>query len=136
MVPLTAHPCTGRGARAGSLPWLLLPAALAALALLATPGPTVAQTERPVPRPDPLNPRAAVPPLVHGSALASYRRLAEVPVGSWREANDQVARIGGWRAYAREANEPQVPAAAPAAAASTPPARLPGHVGHRDPPAK
>ena len=48
---------------------------------------------------------ASVPPtgaLTHRSAFEGYRPFAEQPVGSWREANDVVGRIGGWKAYARE----------------------------------
>ena len=65
---------------------------------------------------DPLNAQAVVPSLVHTSAFAAYRRHAEAAPIDWKEANDTVTRIGGWRAYAREAAE-QSPAA-PAAAAS------------------
>lgn len=66
-------------------------------------------------RPDPSNPAATTPPLVHRSALATYRRLAaDNPPVAWRAANDQVERSGGWRAYAREANAPSAPASAPA----------------------
>jgi hypothetical protein len=71
-------------------------------------------------RPDPLNPGAAVPAATHASALARYRGAADVKVGSWREANDMVARIGGWRVYARESAQPEA-ATAPAPAASQPP---------------
>ena len=46
--------------------------------------------------------------------MSGYRPLAEAPVGSWKEANERVNRIGGWRAYAREAAQP---ASAPASAA-------------------
>lgn len=76
--------------------------------------PVAAQT---APRPDPLDPRAAVPPVVHRSVLSGTRPPpAEVPVGSWKDANDTVARIGGWRAYAREAARPEPKASAPKAA--------------------
>jgi hypothetical protein len=68
-------------------------------------------------RPDPLNSGAAVPAATYASALARYRSATEVRVGSWREANDTVARIGGWRVYAREAAQPE---AAPAPAPSQP----------------
>ena len=57
--------------------------------------------------------QAPVPPLRHVSALPSHTRSAPVVVGDWPALNQQVARIGGWRAYAREA-------AAAAAAASAP----------------
>ncbi len=63
-------------------------------------------------RPDPLNSRAEVPVLRHDSALASYRRLGEDRSLGWKDANDAAQRIGGWRAYAREA-------AAPASAAAS-----------------
>ena len=72
-------------------------------------------------RPDPLNAQASVPRLVHESAFTHYRRLTDVPVGSWRDANDTVSRIGGWRVYAREAAQPASPAASvPADSASAP----------------
>ena len=56
---------------------------------------------------------------------------------SWREANDTAARIGGWRAYVREAQQPDPAASAPAAT----PAQLAtiampmpqGHGGHKMP---
>lgn len=60
---------------------------------------------------DPLNAQANVAPLVYESAFTQYRRLTDGPVGSWRDANDTVTRIGGWRAYAREAAQPASPAA-------------------------
>ncbi|MBC7938909.1 MAG: hypothetical protein H7Z19_03950 [Chitinophagaceae bacterium] len=37
------------------------------------------------------------------SAFEGFRPFADQPVGSWRDANDTVGRVGGWRAYAREA---------------------------------
>lgn len=82
---------------------------------------------------DPLQPGAAVPPLVYTSPLARYRAAREVEVGSWREANDTVARIGGWRAYAREAGQPEapVPVHAPAPAPAVPSSpTAPGHGKH------
>jgi hypothetical protein len=72
---------------------------LAALALTWT----VPSGAQPAPaRPDPADARAAVAPLAHRSALADYRKAAAPPT-AWRDANDTVERIGGWRAYAREA---------------------------------
>jgi hypothetical protein len=55
---------------------------------------------------DPLDAKAAVPLLVHRSSLSSYRSAHDVRVGSWREANDTVTRIGGWRVYTRETESP------------------------------
>jgi hypothetical protein len=41
--------------------------------------------------------------LQYTSALAGYQAYSDQAVLSWREANDRVGRIGGWRAYAKEA---------------------------------
>jgi hypothetical protein len=75
------------------------------------------------PRPDPLDAKAATAPLVHRSALSAYKPFAaESPAVAWRDANDAVLRIGGWRAYAREAAAPaaSAPASAPAATVPAP----------------
>jgi hypothetical protein len=82
------------------------PALLAAALLLATASASGGD------KADPLNPRAEVPALRHDSALATYRRLGENEALGWKNANDAAQRIGGWRAYAREA-------AAPASAAAS-----------------
>jgi hypothetical protein len=80
------------------------------------------------PRPDPLDPQAAVPAAAHNSALGSYRRGAEVTLGSWKAANETVNRIGGWRTYAREAPPPD-----PARGAPTRPPPAPGADADRQP---
>jgi hypothetical protein len=68
---------------------------------------------RPAPAADPLDPAASVPAQVYRSSLANdYRRLRVEPAVPWRDANETVGRIGGWRAYAREAAEPAAPEAA------------------------
>lgn len=95
-------------------------AALPALAQTATAPP-------PGERLDPLDASAPVPSALHRPALREYRRITDNPAVPWREANDQVERIGGWRAYAREA------AAAARAAASPASAPAPGHSGHTRP---
>ena len=41
--------------------------------------------------------------VVYQSPISGYQPYADQPVQSWREANDRVGRIGGWRAYAKEA---------------------------------
>lgn len=91
----------------------LLPAVGCTAALLALACAASAQTP---PRPDPLDPGAMVPRAVHNSPLAGYRRPGDAAAGDWRAVNDAVARIGGWRAYAREASRPEPAASAPAAA--------------------
>ena len=40
------------------------------------------------------------------SAWANYQPWRDDAVGDWRQANAQVARIGGWRVYARETAPP------------------------------
>jgi hypothetical protein len=86
-------------------------------------------------------------PITYRSAFDGYTGHADVPVRPWREVNDQVGRIGGWRVYAREA---QAGGAAPtsgghvghtgtaaprpasaASGASSAPAATGGHAGHR-----
>ncbi len=46
------------------------------------------------------------------SALEGYVPYSEIKMVPWREANDTVGKIGGWKAYAKEA------------------AQEPGHEGH------
>jgi hypothetical protein len=65
-------------------------------------------------RPDPLDAQASVPPLRYESSLKSVTKEPDDKPISWREANDRVARIGGWRVYAREAQQtPATPAKEP-----------------------
>jgi hypothetical protein len=90
------------------LPWLSLLAAGAALA-----APAEKNQAHPLPT-----------KLQYTSALATYRGYTDQVVQSWREANDQVGRIGGWRAYAKEAATGQ-------SAPDTPPAANP-HAGHHE----
>lgn len=68
-------------------------------------------------RPDPRDASAAVPPLVHTPAHARRPALAASGAVTWRDANDEVGRLGGWRAYARESQSAaSVPTPAPAPA--------------------
>ena len=53
--------------------------------------------------------------LQYASPLKAYQAYADEPVQSWREANDRVSRIGGWRTYAREASNNEPVKAEPAA---------------------
>jgi hypothetical protein len=95
----------------------------ALLALLLPMGPSLAQT--------PARPAATTAPAAGAatrSALEGYQPYTDEKTVDWKAANDSVGRIGGWRAYAREAAQPgpQAPAA-PAAATSDP------HAGHHQP---
>ena len=78
------------------------------IAALCTAVPSKAQT-----RPDPLDAAAPVPPLTYRSSLHSFRASGDDKPVPWKEANDTTARIGGWRAYAREAGTPAPAASAP-----------------------
>ncbi len=133
MVKTTMHrrsPC--------ALPGLLFTMLLAAQAQ--------AQAQSPTTRPDPLDPKAQVPSLRYESSFAQFRRIGDDKPVAWREANDAVARIGGWRVYAREAQQPEpavadkpaVPAPTPAQPTAPAPAPAPaakplppGHAGHK-----
>lgn len=65
-------------------------------------------------RPAVLEARAAVPALVYRSPFPAAPAVADPAALPWRDANDRVARIGGWKVYAREAQQ-AAGAAAPAA---------------------
>ncbi len=54
---------------------------------------------------DPGDATAPVPSTIYRSPFADYRALGEDKNQSWIESNDTVRRIGGWRAYAKEAAE-------------------------------
>jgi len=75
---------------------------------------------------------AAAP--AYRSALEGYRPFKDQPVTSWKASNDLVGRIGGWQAYAREAQ-----GGASADSASSPSSAAPasraasGHAGHEKP---
>ncbi|WP_396269524.1 hypothetical protein [Ideonella sp.] len=87
-----------------------LPRALLALwlsTLLAAHAQSQSQSQSAdTPRADPLDAKAPVPSLRYESALASFRRLDSSTPVPWRDANDLVTRIGGWRVYTREAHQP------------------------------
>jgi hypothetical protein len=81
----------------------------------------------------PNQPAAAAPQQAapYRSALEGYRPFSEEKVAPWAASNEAVRNAGGWRAYAREAQEgpaqvtpPMSPAAPAAPAASAP---QPGH---------
>jgi hypothetical protein len=40
------------------------------------------------------------------SPIANYQPFVDEKVTSWKAANDKVGQIGGWRAYAKEAQQP------------------------------
>jgi hypothetical protein len=77
----------------------------------------------------PAAPAASAQPLPARPALEGYQPFDDGTPVPWRQANDTVGRIGGWKAYAREAQgEPAAPTsnATPAPAAPADP-----HAGHK-----
>ena len=52
------------------------------------------------------NAGAVAPTLKYHSVFSQYQRFSEQPVAPWRQTNDTVESIGGWQAYAREAQQP------------------------------
>lgn len=108
---------------ATTLAWLVS----LALLMLATPSSGQDRIHRAAAG-DALDAQAAVPALRHAGSLASYRRLGGAEPLDWAEANASVGRIGGWRAYAREAARP-APAASTGSPAATP--TTPAAAAHR-----
>lgn len=104
--------------------------AFAACALLAPP--IMAQTNKFAPAPHGL---AVTAPLPYAPALEGYQPYSEEKVRPWKESNTTVEKIGGWRAYAKEAAEPetkanQTPPANPATGPKAPAAPADPHAGH------
>lgn len=92
------------------LPWTL--ALFAGAAFAQTPADTEA-------------PQSSLPTkLQYSSAIGPYQAYADQQVQSWREANDRVGEIGGWRTYAKEIKTGEPASAKDAAPASDP------HSGH------
>ena len=121
-----------------------LPCLLAAISISASLTAAQAQTSPPAQpasvRQDPADPKATVPPVSYRSSFSLYQAFTEPEVAPWRGTNDLVRQRGGWRAYAREAREPDgaqpptpVPPALPASAPATttpgasPMPAMPGH---------
>lgn len=75
-------------------------------ALLAIGNLAIAQDSVSKHRPDPLDGRLAVSPLIYVSPLKNYHPFIDQEVAPWKESNDNTARVGGWRVYAKQAREP------------------------------
>ena len=76
-----------------------------------------AQTNKPPTKPESKGASDAPILVEYKSTFTNYRPFVDQPIVSWREANDTVAKIGGWRTYAKESQQPE-PAPAPAPASS------------------
>lgn len=64
-------------------------------------------------------------PAPYQSAFEAYQAYGDDKLLPWKEANDTVGRIGGWRAYAREAQGTQPDAAKQAPGAGPAPGAAP-----------
>ena len=67
----------------------------------------------------PATPPSGISALEFRSAFEGYRPYTEEKTVDWKQANDNVGKIGGWREYAREASQPETtagPAVTPAKA--------------------
>ena len=62
-------------------------------------------------------------PVAYRSAMEGYKSYTDEKTIDWKEANDSTGRIGGWREYAKEAQQPEVPAAAAKPAPQTVPVK-------------
>ncbi len=103
------------------------------LAAMALPAPGFAQQKA---RPDPADPKISVPTVIYVSPLQQYRPLGDEQVTPWQASNELVEKIGGWRVYAKEAQEPEPAASQPGRPTLQPalPAKPPaagGHAGHK-----
>ena len=58
-----------------------------------------------------------IAPAPYRSAMEGYKPYTDEKVIDWKQANDSTGRIGGWREYAKEAQQPD---AADASAKSAP----------------
>ena len=70
-------------------------------------------------RPDPADPKIAVPARPHESAFKDYRPYVDAEVARWRETNEEMGRLGG---HVGHLPKPE--------ASSKPAARVPAQAGH------
>jgi hypothetical protein len=94
------------------MPRFFLAAGPLALGALLLSGPVLAQGPAPT----------GAAPADTPSAFEGYRRFDAQTVAPWRESNDTVGRIGGWKVYAREAQQPDAAPSQPAARTGPSPA--------------
>lgn len=53
---------------------------------------------------------AVAPTVQFESALRNYTPFTDEKIVPWKQSNDTVRQVGGWRVYAREAAQPDAPA--------------------------
>jgi len=65
--------------------------------------------------------QVGAPALEYVSPIGDYKGYEPQSIQSWKEANDNVGRIGGWRNYSRETSQGQPSPSAPAASGGSAP---------------
>jgi len=65
--------------------------------------------------------QVGAPALEYVSPIGDYKAYEPQSIQSWKEANDNVGRIGGWRNYSREKSQSQPSSSAPAASGGSAP---------------
>lgn len=76
--------------------WLVSIFSLSGIAAAQTPAPA-----------SPVPDAAPASTLIYRSAFEDYKPYTDDKMTSWKAANDDVARIGGWREYAKQAQQPE-----------------------------
>ena len=69
-----------------------------------------------------ITPPSTAPSASTPSAFAGYKAFTDELVENWKTANDKVAKIGGWREYAKQAQQPADQPASAATGKATDPA--------------
>jgi hypothetical protein len=101
------------------------------IALVAIGAPSLRAQDDTAARRDPADARAVVPQVIHMSIPLVRADTSDDMRIPWKEANDEVGCIGGWRVYARESREsPSAASPAHAPQSKTPPKAC---SDHRDP---
>lgn len=78
------------------LPWIAALSSLAGLTVSAQPALPLSASANHAPQ------AQAAP---YRSTLESYQPFADEKLLPWKQANDTVGKVGGWRAYAKEAHD-------------------------------
>lgn len=80
-------------------------ASVCALLVFSMLSPAYAKHEHEESVPEAADPESAVPRLSvpeYRSPLSAYEPFEDADLKDWKEANDRVGEIGGWRVYSRE----------------------------------
>jgi len=81
---------------------------------------------------DAQNAAISVPPVLYRSAFENYRPFTAEKIRPWRETNDTVSSIGGWRTYLRESQQEAItPVPSAPDSVKPPPTVLPTSKAHQ-----